>query len=58
MAKAADEMSHYKEYDYIIVNQDIEQSVAEVQAILTAERLRLERLVGIGDFVKTLREGQ
>ncbi len=58
MAKAADEVSHYREYDYIIVNRDLEQSVAEVQAILTAERLRQERLVGLGDFVKALREGQ
>ncbi len=57
MSKAADEMSHYPEYDYIIVNHDIEASVAQVQAILTAERLRRERLVGLGDFVRGLREG-
>jgi guanylate kinase len=58
MAKAADEMSHYTEYDYIIVNVDIDDSVAEVQAILAAERLKRQRLVGLGDFVKRLREGQ
>jgi guanylate kinase len=58
MAKAADEMSHYTEYDYIIVNLDLGQSVAEVQAILAAERLKRQRLVGLGDFVKRLREGQ
>jgi guanylate kinase len=58
MAKAADEMSHYTEYDYIIVNIDIDESVAEVQAILAAERLKRQRLVGLGDFVKRLREGQ
>ena len=57
MSKAADEMSHYPEYDYIIVNHDIEASVAQVQAILTAERLRRERLVGLGDLVRGLREG-
>lgn len=57
MSKAADEMSHYPEYDYIIVNQDIGSSVAKVQAILTAERLRRERQVGLGDFVRGLREG-
>jgi guanylate kinase len=58
MAKASDEMSHYTEYDYIIVNADIDESVAEVQAILVAERLKRQRLVGLGDFVKRLREGQ
>lgn len=58
MAKASDEMSHYTEYDYIIVNVDIDDSVAEVQAILAAERLKRQRLVGLGDFVKRLREGQ
>jgi len=57
MAKAADEMSHYPEYDYIVVNRDIDDSVAEVRAVLTAERLRRERLVGLGDFVKSLRAG-
>ena len=57
MSKAADEMSHYPEYDYIIVNHDIKTSVAQVQAILTAERLRRERQIGLGDFVRGLREG-
>ena len=58
MARAADEMSHWSEYDYVIVNHDIATSVAEVRAILTAERLKRERQVGLGDFVKALREGQ
>lgn len=58
MAKAADEMSHWAEYDYIIVNRTIEQSVDEVQAILTAERLRRARQTGLTDFVKRLREGR
>ncbi len=57
MARASDEMSHYPEYDYIIVNRDVAASVAQVQAILTAERLRRERSIGLGDFVKGLREG-
>jgi guanylate kinase len=55
MAKAADEMSHWAEYDYIIVNTDIEASVRRVQAILEAERLRRERQVGLHDFVASLR---
>ncbi|MCG8595715.1 MAG: guanylate kinase [Kiloniellales bacterium] len=54
MAKAADEMSHWAEYDYVIVNRDFEDSIVQVQAILAAERLRRERQVGLGAFVKTL----
>jgi len=58
MAKAADEMSHWAEYDYIIVNRDIDASVTEVRSILTAERLKRQRQVGLPEFVKGLREGQ
>jgi guanylate kinase len=58
MAKASDEMSHWPEYDYILVNSDLDASVANVQAILKAERLRRDRQVGLGDFVKRLRDGQ
>ncbi len=58
MAKAADEMSHWPEYDYIVVNHDIEESVGQVHAILIAERLRRERQLGLADFVKRLREGR
>jgi guanylate kinase len=58
MAKAADEMSHWAEYDYIIVNHDIDFSVAQVRAILIAERLKRQRQVGLHEFVKGLREGQ
>ena len=58
MAKAADEMSHWPEYDYVVVNRALEASVREVQAILAAERLRRDRQIGLGDFVKALREGQ
>jgi guanylate kinase len=56
MAKAPDEISHWPEYDYIIVNYDIDDSVAKVQAILAAERLKRERQVGLTAFVKRLRE--
>ncbi len=55
MAKAANEMSHWPEYDYIIVNDDLDQSVAQAQAILAAERRRRRRLVGLGDFVTSMR---
>jgi guanylate kinase len=58
MGKAADEMSHYAEYDYVVVNRDIGTSLSNLKAILTAERLRLERQVGLSGFVKALREGR
>ena len=58
MAKAPNEMSHWAEYDYIIVNHDIDRSVAEVESILVAERLRRQRQIGLTDFVKRLREGR
>ena len=58
MAKTMDEISHYPEYDYIIVNDDLEESVAKVRSILTSERLRRERQLGLTDFVKRLREKQ
>ncbi len=57
MAKAPDEMSHWAEYDYIVINRDLDDSVAKVETILAAERLRRERQVGLTDFVKGLREG-
>ena len=56
MSKASDEISHYPEYDYIIVNQDAAASLAQLQGILTAERLKRGRQTGLSDFVKTLRE--
>ncbi|MFV3077542.1 guanylate kinase [Niveispirillum fermenti] len=58
MSKANDEMSHWSEYDYVIVNHDVEQSVAAVQAILKAERLKRRRQVGLSDFVRSLQVGQ
>ena len=58
MAKAADEISHYPEYQYIIVNEDLETSVASVRAILQAERLKRERQVELPDFVKRLQQGR
>ena len=57
MARAADEMSHYPEYDYIIVNHDLEQSIDAVHTILKAERLRRSRQASLTEFMKQLREG-
>jgi guanylate kinase len=58
MAKAADEMSHYAEYDYVVVNRDIGTSLNRIKAILDAERLKRDRQPGLSDFVKALREGR
>ncbi|MEJ0069963.1 MAG: guanylate kinase [Pseudomonadota bacterium] len=55
MAKAADEMSHWEEYDYIIINEDVEHSVIAVQSILTAERHRRDRQLDLAPFVSSLR---
>lgn len=52
MAKASDEISHWAEYDYVIVNNDVDESVAAVEAILRAERLRRTRQVGLPKFVQ------
>jgi guanylate kinase len=57
MAEAASEMSHWPEYDYVLVNTDLEASVAQLIAILTAERLKRERLVGLSEFVRGLSAG-
>jgi guanylate kinase len=56
MAKASAEMSHYPEYDYIIINNNLDESVDRVMAILKAERMKRRRLVGLSDFVKRLCE--
>ncbi len=55
MADAANEMSHWAEYDYVIINRELPTSVEHVQAILTAERLRRTRQLGLVDFVHELR---
>ncbi|MFC5353944.1 guanylate kinase [Azospirillum himalayense] len=54
MAKASDEISHWGEYDYVIVNNDVDESVQAVQAILRAERLRRTRQVGMPAFVESV----
>jgi len=54
MAKAVDELSHWAEYDYVIVNRDLDRAFAELQAILAAERVRRERQTGLSTFVRRL----
>ena len=55
MKKAGDEISHWSEYDYIIINNQVEETVAQVASILQAERLKRRRRVGLADFVNYLR---
>jgi guanylate kinase len=47
-------MSHWAEYDYIVINRSIEEAFAEVKAILKAERLRRDRRSGLTAFVRKL----
>lgn len=54
MAKAADEISHWAEYDYVIVNDHLDAALANVVAILRAERLRRTRQIGLSEFVRSL----
>ncbi len=57
MSKAADEISHYSEYDYVIINDDIDYAITRAQVILESERLKRSRMVGLSDFVRGLRDG-
>lgn len=57
MAKSSEEMSYWPEYGYVIVNDDLDASVAQAQAIVTAERLSRDRQIGLVDFVTRLRGG-
>jgi guanylate kinase len=54
MAKAASEISHWPEYDYVVVNRDLDQALTQIKAILTAERTRRTRLIGVGEFATKL----
>lgn len=58
MSKAADEISHWPEYDYVVVNDDVEAALAQVRAILMAERLKRPRQTYLVNFVKRLQDGQ
>jgi guanylate kinase len=54
MAKANDEMSHWAEYDYVILNDDIQHAMGELEEILRVERRRRWRQPKLADFVKQL----
>lgn len=57
MDKASDEMTHFSEYDYVIINNNVEVAIQAAQTILDAERLKRHRTVGLSDFVRGLKEG-
>lgn len=54
MAKAADELSHWAEYDYVVINDEIERAFADVRTILAAERLKRERHPALSGYVRAL----
>jgi guanylate kinase len=56
MSRAAHELSHWAEYDYIVINHDIEDAFAEVQSILKSERLKRDRQTGLSAFVRDLQK--
>lgn len=57
MSKAGDEISHYAEYDYVIINNDVNDAIARAQLILNAERLKRHRAQGLSDFVRGIIDG-
>ena len=54
MQRAASEISHWAEYDYVLVNADMDKCLAKVQTIVAAERLKRARQVGLVTFVREL----
>lgn len=56
MDKAADEMTHYSEYDYVLINNNVDTAIAQAQLILDAERLKRHRAQGLSDFVRGLKD--
>jgi guanylate kinase len=54
MDKALDEMSHWPEYDYVLVNRDLDESVATLEAIVRAERAKRSRQIGLVEFVREI----
>jgi guanylate kinase len=57
MAKADGEISHWAEYDYVIINDDLGCSLQQIESILAAERLKRVRQIGLSEFVRALSRG-
>jgi len=58
MSKLNDEITHFSEYDYVLINRDVDKAIAQAQMILDAERLKRRRLIGLTDFVKGVKSGR
>lgn len=58
MEKASDEMSHWAEYEYVIINETLSESIDTVRAIIRAEQHKRARQIGMSSFVSALRTGQ
>ena len=54
MAGASNEIQHWDQYDYIVINENVERSLLELRAILAAERLKRTRRIGMGEFVRNI----
>jgi guanylate kinase len=54
MRGASNEIQHWHDYDYVVINHELDQALAAIRAILAAERLRCSRLTGLKDFVQNL----
>ena len=54
MGKSVEEISHWPEYDYVVVNDDVDKTEEKLKIIITAERLRLSQQPGIVEFVRSL----
>jgi guanylate kinase len=54
MQRAAGEISHWAEYDYVLINREMDQCLAEVRSIVAAERLKRARQIGLVPFVRDL----
>jgi guanylate kinase len=57
LAQVANDVTHWAEYEYVLVNRDLEQSVGALRAILGAERLRRRRHPALNEFVQQFRAG-
>jgi len=57
MSKAAAEISHYAEYDYVIINSDVDEAIKKADLILQGERLKRRRTAGVSDFARGLMSG-
>lgn len=58
MSRAVDEISHYAEYDYVIINRDLDDALRRIQAILVAERMKRRRLSGLENFIQKLKPAE